>query len=80
MLAAKNFLSPILQDIKESVVKSFINNNLSDIDEVYKALCEKYNNRADIDALKASIKGQILACMGFLAQEVDENRNLCEFA
>lgn len=80
MLAAKNFLSPILQDIKESVVKSFINNNLSDIDEVYKALCEKYNNRADIDALHASIKGQILACMGFLAQEVDENRNLSEFA
>ena len=79
MLAVKNFLSPILQDIKECVVKSFINNELSDIDEVYKGLCEKYSNRADSKALNASIKGQILACMGFLAQEVDTNLNLSEF-
>ncbi|MBR5598537.1 MAG: monomeric [Alphaproteobacteria bacterium] len=78
MLAAKNFLSPMLYDIKESVAKSFINNDLSDIEEVYKALCEKYKNRASQEAMQASIKGQILATLGFLAQEVDANRNLSD--
>lgn len=78
MLVAKNFLSPILEDIKECVARSFINNSLSDIDAVYEELCNKHCNRANAEAFKASVKGEILACLGFLVQEVDANRSLSD--
>ncbi len=76
MLAAKNFLSPIQQDVMESVVKSFINNNLTDVESVLEELSNKYSNTKDKEAFKASIKGQILAVLGYLVQEVDANRDL----
>ncbi len=78
MLAAKNFLTPIVEDVKKSVAKSFINNGLSDIDQVYEELCEKHCNRGDKEAFRASIKGEILANLGFLVQEVDANRKISE--
>lgn len=78
MLAQKNNLTPIRLEIMERVAKSFVENQFSDIDAVYEELLSKYADNKE--ALKASIKGQILACMGFLAQEVNMNRNLEDFA
>ena len=77
MLAQKNNLSPMRFEIMERVAKSFVENQFSDINAVFEDLSFKYANN---EALKASIKGQILAAMGFLAQEVDANRNLDDFA
>lgn len=79
MLSAKNYLSPIRQEVMEQVAKSFIDNDLSNLEDVCNEICSKYNNsRKDEQAFKASIRGQILACLGFLAQEVDINQNFEE--
>lgn len=75
MLAAKNYLTPIRQEIMEKVAKSFFFNDLSDVESVYEELCNKHNTRANKEAGNAAIKGQIWACLGFLAQEVDANRS-----
>ena len=75
MLATKNYLSPIRQDVMEKVAKSFFFNNLSDIEEVYVELCNAHNIRANKEAGEASIKGMIWSCLGFLAQEVEANRS-----
>ncbi len=75
MLAAKNYLTPIRQEIMEKVAKSFFFNDLSDVESVYEGLCDKHNTRTNKEAGNAAIKGQIWACLGFLAQEVDANRS-----
>ena len=80
MLAAKNNLTPIRNDIMQRVAKSCMENSLSDINEVMDELLSSQNSRNNKDAEKAMIKGQILASMGFLAQEVDTNRDLSDFA
>lgn len=64
----------------QRVAKSFVENGLSDIDEVLEELAGSKNFRRNPEAEKAALKGQILAAMGFLPQEVDANRDLKDFA
>lgn len=78
MLAQKNNVTPIRAEVMVRVARSFVENHFSDINNVFDELVLKF--ASGNDAIKASIKGQILASMGFLAQEVDANRNLDEFA
>ena len=79
MLTAKNNVTLVRQDVMERVAKSFIENNLSDINSVFEELTNKYNYRKTKEIEKASIKGQILASLGFLYQHIDPSRNLDEF-
>ena len=45
MLTAKNNVTLVRQDVMERVAKSFIENNLSDINSVFEELTNKYNYR-----------------------------------
>lgn len=78
MLPAKNNVTPVRAEIMKRVAKSFIENNLSDINDVALELANEQNARRNPEAEKAAVKGQVLAAMGFLAQEVDANRSLNE--
>ena len=78
MLAQKNFLLPIQNDVMQCVFKSFVDNGLSDIEDVLENLVKKHNNRGNEDVFRACIRGMILSCLGFLDQEVDANRSLSD--
>lgn len=80
MLPAKNNVTPVRAEIMKRVAKSFIENGFSDINAVAEELASAQNARKNPEAEKAAVKGQILAAMGFLAQEVDANRSLDEMA
>ncbi|OLA66960.1 MAG: hypothetical protein BHW56_01530 [Acetobacter sp. 46_36] len=80
MLTAKNNVAYIRAEVMQRVAKSFVENGLSDIDEVLEELAGSKNFRRNPEAEKAALKGQILAAMGFLPQEVDANRDLKDFA
>lgn len=80
MLPAKNYVSPVRAEIMKRVAKSFMENGFSDINAVAEELAAAQTTRRRPEAEKAAVKGQILAAMGFLAQEVDANRSLEEMA
>lgn len=80
MLTAKNNVAYIRADVMQQVAKSFIEKDLADIEEVLESLANTHHLRKNTEAEKAALKGQILAALGFLAQEVDTNRSLKEFA
>lgn len=80
MLTAKNNVAYIRAEVMQRVAKSFVENGLSDIDEVLEELAGSKNFRRNPEAEKAALKGQILAAMGFLPQEADANRDLKDFA
>ena len=79
MLTAKNNVAYIRAEVMQRVAKSFVENGLSDIDEVLEELAGSKNFRRNPEVEKAALKGQILAAMGFLPQEVDANRDLKDF-
>lgn len=79
MLAAKNNVAPIRAEIIKRVAKSFIENGLADINQVWEELSVAQSARRNPELEKAAVKGQILSAMGFLAQEVDANRDLGDF-
>lgn len=76
MLTTKNNLAPVRAKVAEVVAKSLIENDFSDIEEVFESLVKQYGEDA---RTKAMLKGQILAAMGFLAQDVDMSRSLEDF-
>lgn len=80
MLPAKNYVSPVRAEIMKRVAKSFMENGFSDINAVAEELALGQTARRNPEAEKAAVKGQILAAMGFLAQEVDAARGLDEMA
>lgn len=80
MLPAKNNVAPVRAEILKRVAKSFMENGLSDINAVAEELANGQTTRRNPEAEKAAVKGQILAAMGFLAQEVEPNRSLEEMA
>lgn len=80
MLPAKNYVSPVRAEIMKRVAKSFMENGFSDINAVAEELAAAQTTRRHPEAEIAAVKGQILAAMGFLAQEVDANRSLEEMA
>ena len=80
MLTSKNNVTTIRQNIMERVAKSFEETNLEDINSVLNELCEEFNYYKNKKIQKASIKGQILASLGFLYQHIDASKNLNEFA
>lgn len=80
MLPAKNNVTPVRAEIMKRVAKSFIENGFSDINAVAEELAGAQSARKNLEAERAAVKGQILAAMGFLAQEVDANRSLEEMA
>ncbi len=80
MLTAKNNVAYIRAEVMQRVAKSFVETGLDDIEDALNELVADKNFRRDPEAEKATIKGQILAAMGFLPQEVDANRSLKEFA
>lgn len=80
MLTAKNNVANIRAEVMQRVAKSFVETELDDIEEALNDLVDGKNFRHNPDAEKAAIKGQILAAMGFLSQEVDANRSLRDFA
>lgn len=79
MLATKNNVAPIRSEVMRRVAKSCFENNLADINSILDELSFKQTARSNIEIEKMAIKGQILASMGFLAQEVDMSKNLDEF-
>ena len=80
MLTAKNNVAYIRAEVMQRVAKSFVETGLDDIEEALNELVADKNFRHNPEAEKAALKGQILAAMGFLPQEVDANRSLKEFA
>ena len=76
MLTAKNNVAPIRAEVMEKVAKSFVNNGLEDIEGVLEEIVKEGHFHKNPEAEKASVRGHILAAMGYLAQEVDANRNL----
>lgn len=76
MLAAKNNVSPIRAEIIKRVAKSYIENKLADVNQIWEELSAGFNSRRNQEAEKATVRGHILAAMGFLSQEVDANRDL----
>lgn len=80
MLTAKNNVSPIRALVMERVAKSFYETGFSDIESVLEELVLCYATLGNTERTRAMLKGQILAAMGFLAQDVDENRSLKDFA
>ena len=68
MLTAKNNVAYIRAEVMQRVAKSFVENGLSDIDEVLEELAGSKNFRRNPEAEKAALKGQILAAMGFLPE------------
>ena len=80
MLTAKNNVAYIRAEVMQRVAKSFVEKGLEDIEEALNELAEGKDFRHNPEAEKAALKGQILAAMGFLPQEVDANRSLKEFA
>ena len=80
MLTAKNNVAYIRAEVMQRVAKSFVETGLNDIEEALNELVADKNFRHNPEAEKAAVKGQILAAMGFLPQEVDANRSLKEFA
>lgn len=80
MLTAKNNVTPIRAEIMQRVAKSFFENEFSDIESIWEELASREGIFKHKEAAKAAVKGQILAAMGFLAQEIDENKSLKELA
>ncbi len=80
MLTAKNNVTPIRAEVMQRVAKSFVEKGFEDINDVLEELAAANHFRNNHEVEKAALKGQILAAMGFLAQEVDANRDLKEFA
>lgn len=80
MLTAKNNVAPIRAEIMMRVAKSFIETGFADINDVYAELTAANPAYHNNQAQQAAVKGQMLAAMGFLAQEVDANRDLKDFA
>lgn len=76
MLTAKNNLAPVRAKVAELVAKSLIENEFSDINSVFESLVAQYG---EDERMRAMLKGQILAAMGFLAQEVDMTKSLEDF-
>ena len=80
MLTAKNNVAYIRAEVMQRVARSFVETNLDDIENILDELSAEKTVYHNSDMAKAAIKGQILAVMGFLAQNVDTNRNLKELA
>ncbi len=80
MLTAKNNVASIRAEVMQKVAKSFVEKVLSDIEEVLEELVASKSFYCRPETKKAMLKGQMLAVMGFLPQEVDTNRSLREFA
>mgnify|MGYP004714767189 CR=1 FL=1 len=59
MLTAKNNVAYIRAEVMQRVAKSFVENGLSDIDEVLEELAGSKNFRRNPEAEKAALKGQI---------------------
>lgn len=76
MLPAKNYVSPLRAEIMKRVAKSFMENDFADIETVVDELAAGQTARHNPEAEKAAVRGQVLAAMGFLAQEIDANRSL----
>lgn len=74
MLAAKNNVTPIRADVLQQVAQSFEQNNFADIEQVLDTLAQGR------EALRPMLKGQILAAMGFLTQDIDFDLPLQTFA
>lgn len=80
MLTAKNNVAAIRTEVMQRVAKSFVEDGLADIENVLDELAEGKNFRRNPEAEKAALRGEILAAMGFLAQETDDSRSLKDYA
>lgn len=58
MLTAKNNVAYIRAEVMQRVAKSFVENGLSDIDEVLEELAGSKNFRRNPEAEKAALKGR----------------------
>jgi hypothetical protein len=64
----------------QKTAKSMVENRFADIENVFEELVQSAAAFGDLERMKALVKGQMLAAMGFLVQEEDLSLPLSTFA